>query len=174
MSEPNRVGPSRAARSSVLRMALGAVLALAVSSATAGEDPKEFGVVDLVGRYWRYDVDGRFWTLVIRKDGTFTSSRFAGSVRDIRQPGEGVASVSHGSLFLVVPPGDETYVLTPATFGKRLYLLQRGRELGFCIDVAEGREPRKSAVGEALIRQGDERIAVPQNVTPPVCREPGP
>jgi hypothetical protein len=165
----------RAKRSSVLRTAIGALLALVISSATAEERPKEFGLVDLAGRYWRYDVvDGRFWTLVIRRDGTFTSSRFVGSVRDIRQPREGVASVSNGSLFLVVPPGDEQYVLTPATFGTRLYLLQADRELGFCIDVAEGREPRKSATGEALIRQGDEKVAVPQNVTPAVCREPGP
>jgi len=155
-----------------LPTSVAALFLLAITSAMAEERPKQMGIADLAGKYLRFDVQGRFWTLTIRRDGTFTSNRFVGDARDIGQPRQGVASVSNGSLFLVVPPGDEQFILTPATFGRRLYLLAAGGELGFCIDVAEGREPRKSTVGEALLRQGDERITVPGNATPAVCREP--
>jgi hypothetical protein len=148
------------------------ILAAGIGASAQEASPKTISIAGLSGKYLRFDERGHFWTLTIRKDGTFKSNRFVGSAQDIAQPREGVASVSGGSLFLVVPPGTEWYVFTPASFGQRMYLLSKGTELGFCIDVAKGREPRRSVIGEALLRQGDERISIPQGTTPDVCKEP--
>lgn len=132
---------------------------------SASDQDDRLRLADVAGRYWMSDGRARFWTLVVRGDGTFESKGFA---KDRR----GVASVSNGSLFLVVPPGDEWQQLVPVRLGRRLYLLPLRQQLDFCIALAEGREPRRSDVGEFLIRQGDERIPVPTGMLPPFCEEP--
>jgi hypothetical protein len=148
--------------------ALAAVCLLAVfggdSNASGEDDPLR--LEDIVGRYWMSDGRARFWTVAVRSDGTFTASDF---IRD-RQ---GVAKVSSGSLALVVPPGDEWQILVPVRLGGRLYLVPLHRQLDFCIALAEGREPRRSDVGDFLVRVGDERIPVAEGTMPPFCQEPG-
>lgn len=150
-----------------------AISAGGMSGARPGS--QELRLADVAGRYWMSDGRHRRWTVTVRANGTFTSRRLVGDIlEDARQPRGGVASVSMGDLFLVVPPGDEAYTLVPIKLGKRLYLLRPGSELEFCIAVAEGREPRRSDVGDSLLRVGDERIPVPKGTVPELCERPGP
>jgi hypothetical protein len=146
-----------------------------VGTTTVMAQDESLRLSDVVGKYWVSDGADRRWTVTIRKDGTFISNRFVGDVRsDSRQPREGVASVSNGHLGLVAPPGDEVFIFRPVRLGERLYLVPLGGELAFCIALAKGVEPRKSDVGDLLLRQGDERVPVPDGVVPPFCQAPGP
>ncbi len=140
-----------------------------------GAEIEALRLADIAGKYWAADGGDRRWTLTVRKDGTFRSMRLVGDrVQDVRQPRDGVASVSNGYLGLVVPPGDDRYLLVPVKLGKRLYLLPYSGMLDFCIALAEGREPRVSDIGDALLRVGDDRVAVPKGVVPAFCKPPGP
>ena len=159
------------------RMSLAGAFTLVLSLGGVFGTPEDETLLlaDVAGKYWMSDGRDRFWTLTVRKDGTFTSTRLVGDrLEDVRQPREGVASVSSGRLGLVVPPGDEVYILVPVRLDKRLYLLPSRGKLDFCIALAEGREPRKSDIGDVLLRQGDDRIPVPKGVIPSFCEPPGP
>jgi hypothetical protein len=69
-------------------------------------------------------------------------------------------------------PADPIFRLIPLKLGERRYLVPLDERLRFCIDLAEGREPRRSAVGRVLLRDGDERKAIPKGLRPTFCREP--
>jgi hypothetical protein len=142
---------------------VGAVLALSMTLRLGTAEDETLRLADVAGKYWMSDGRDRRWTVTVRKDGTFTSTRLVGDrVEDVRQPRDGVASVSNGTLALVVPPGNEMYLLDPVKLGKRLYLLPSRGQLDFCIALAEGREPRPSDVGDVLLRVGDERVRFPR------------
>jgi hypothetical protein len=157
------------------RTAVAAVIvAYSVAQPVATPQDGSLQLSDVAGKYWMSDGRDRRWSLTVRKDGRFTSTRFVGDSRsDARQPRDGVASVSGGHLYLVVPPGDEAYVFLPVRLGGRLYLVPPGNTLDFCIALSKGTEPRRSDIGDVLLRQGDERITVPKGMTPSFCKPPG-
>jgi hypothetical protein len=139
------------------------LLAFLVTGPAAAQAEQEWTLSRLLGSYYVSDGGHTSWRLSIQADiccststARFTSARYSGDRRrDAMQPREGVASVSSDVLGLVVPPGDEMYLLRPVMVGERLYLLELGGEEQFCRDFAEGLEPRKSDIGHALIRVGD-------------------
>ena len=151
------------------------MFALCAEPMSAAGEQEPLRLSDIAGKYWSSDGGDRRWTLTIRKNGSFTSTRLVGDrVQDIHQPREGVASVSNGRLSLMVPPSEDAFSFLPVRLGKRMYLVRPEGILDFCIALAEGREPRVSDVGDALLRVGDEGVAVPKGLVPALCAPPGP
>jgi hypothetical protein len=147
----------------------------AAAHESAEDNGEDIRLADVAGEYWLSDGGYRSWNLVVREDGTFTSTLFSGDrLRDARQPQEGVASTTDGLLGLVVPPGDEFWLLRPVRLQQRLYLVIVGHEDEFCKEFLEGREPRRGDIGRILLRRGDWYKPVSVGMRPSLCVEPTP
>jgi hypothetical protein len=145
------------------------VVALSASGVQQRLDDQRLVLTDLAGSYSATDAHGHSWHLTLRANGAFSSLRVTGvPSHDITQPTAGVASLSEDYLLLVAD--ESTEALRPLRLGDRMYLLVVPDTLRFCIDLEQGREPRRSAIGRTLLRDGDERKEVPGGSRPDFCK----
>lgn len=130
----------------------------------------------LSGRFFVATADGYSWTLMVDGHCRYQSLRFSGDpANDLGQPTKGagkLARIDGQDVFILQSAaGEFADVLTVVRPGPRLYLVPTNQHLRFCVEWAQGREPRKGPVGRFLLRAGDENTAVGAGEAPAICRQ---
>lgn len=159
----------------VSRAAAAALLAGAFASAPEPDGRPSCAAAALSGRFFVASADGHSWTLIVDERCGYTSLRFSGApANDVVQPTRGVGRLAQVDqrdvLILQSSEGEFADVLTVVRQGPRVYLVPTNQHLRFCLEWAQGREPRKGPVGRFLLRSGNEGAPVPRGV-PAICQQ---
>lgn len=166
----------RVRRHAPLSSAAVALLAAAVFATPQEPDVRQScAAAGLSGRFFASSADGHSWTLIVDERCGYTSLRFSGDpANDIVQPTRGVGRLAQVDrrdvLILQSSEGEFADVLTVVRQGPRVYLVPTSQHLRFCLDWAQGREPRKGPIGRFLLRSGNERAPVPRGI-PAICQQ---
>lgn len=112
----------------------------------------------LAGNYYYGSGAGVNSNLNLSEHGIFTLNNKDGT--KISEENQGIYKVEDG--FLILSPqkpisfSDVTpALLIPVKWGERIYLVPDERILGFCMDIKQGKEPRKEAQGLFYLREND-------------------
>lgn len=156
------------------------VAAAVVLAAAAWADAEEPALrpkclaAGLSGKFFVSSADGHSWTLIVDERCGYTSLRFSGDpANDVVQPTRGVgrlAQVDQRDVLILQSSGEFADVLTVVRQGPRVYLVPTNQHLRFCLEWAQGREPRKGPVGRFLLRSANEGAPVPRGV-PAICQQ---
>jgi hypothetical protein len=144
-------------------------------STFADEPAHACAAAGLAGTYFVAWDDWLSWTLMVGERCDYTSLRISGdSEQDVLQPTRGqgrLAQVDRRDVFILQSSdGEFAFVLTVVRAGARTYLVPTNQHLGFCIDWAQRREPRKGPLGRFLMRAAREPQAPSRGELPAICR----
>jgi hypothetical protein len=112
----------------------------------------------LAGNYYYGSGAGVNSNLNLSEHGIFTLNNKDGT--KISEENQGIYKVEDGFLILspqkpISFPDVTPTMLIPVKWGERLYLVPDERILGFCMDIKQGKEPRKEAQGLFYLREND-------------------
>jgi hypothetical protein len=160
-------------------VAAAVALAVAAWAEAAAEEPAvrpKCLAAGLSGKFFVARADGPSWTLMVDEHCGYTSLRFSGDpANDVVQPTKGkgrLAQVDARDVFILQSSeGEFADVLSVVRLGARTYLVPTNQHLRFCIEWAQGREPRKGPIGRFLMRAGDEGRPVSRRAAPAICEQ---